>query len=305
MRKINVGILISYDYKYLPICLKQIYDYSDRICLAIDRSRLMWSGKKYAFDESFFHWIKQYDKNNKIEIYEDDFTDCSLSAMQNDERERRMIWEKMSDGTPSWHLQIDTDEYFINFKGFVDYLHNLEQEYYGKMSVTCDWITLFKKDINGFIYVDNESSHSRVHIASTDGFRFKPSKGELMIKSPFKILHQSWARSEEEVYQKIKNWGHNSDFDTERYFKFWTTVNVDNYKLIKNFHPLYGPYWKNLQYIDGSVEDTLLQLKKEILLVNLKKDIRKAKIEKILAPIIDNRMVRLVSRIIKHVRKKY
>lgn len=264
----------------------------------------MWSGKKYDFDESILDWVKEFDVDKKIEIYEDDFVDKTLSTMGNDERERKMVWEKMADEEDSWHLQIDTDEYFVDFKSFVDYLHQLEQTHTGKMSVKCNWVTLFKETREGYLYIDNKKHYETVHIASTNGFRFHPTKGELMIQSPFKILHQSWARSEEEVYQKIKNWSHNSDFDTDKYYDFWKSINGEHYKSILNFHPLYGPFWEKLSYAEGSVENSLTQLSSVIISPNPKEDIKKAKKERFLNLFKGNIIWSIGNRVMNYVRKQ-
>lgn len=53
MKKIHVGILISYDYQYAPTCIRQIYNHADRITLAIDVNRRTWNGEKYAMSKDF------------------------------------------------------------------------------------------------------------------------------------------------------------------------------------------------------------------------------------------------------------
>ena len=80
---INVGFLVSYDYKYLKSSLPLIYEDSSSITLAIDINRNTWSGSTFNIDNSFFEWIKEIDLDNKISIYEDDFYKKELSSIEN------------------------------------------------------------------------------------------------------------------------------------------------------------------------------------------------------------------------------
>lgn len=129
MKKIHVGILISYDYQYAPTCIRQIYNHADRITLAIDVNRRTWNGEKYAMSEDFLKGIKASDPERKIHIYEDDFSIPGLSAMENDTRERNMLAERMGSAEDQWHIQVDSDEYFVDFGAFVSFLHAIERKF--------------------------------------------------------------------------------------------------------------------------------------------------------------------------------
>ena len=155
MRAIHVGILLSYDYKYLPTCLSCIYDYADKITLAIDKNRLTWNGEKYEFDESFLQKVLDKDTAHKISIYEDDFAIPNLTTMQCDCRERQLLYEFMeSSDLDAWHIQIDSDEYFIDFRGFVNCLHDIEKSYTGNITVMPKLVTIFRKVENGIIIAE-------------------------------------------------------------------------------------------------------------------------------------------------------
>lgn len=168
MKKIHVGILISYDYQYAPTCIRQIYNHADRITLAIDVNRRTWNGEKYAMSEDFLKGIKASDPERKIHIYEDDFSIPGLSAMENDTRERNMLAERMGSAEDQWHIQVDSDEYFVDFGAFVSFLHAIEKKVHKPLSVWVEWVTLLKKDPDGFLYVDNASRKEMAVVATND-----------------------------------------------------------------------------------------------------------------------------------------
>jgi len=105
---IKVGFLVSYDYNYLRTSLPLVYAEADSVSLAIDKQRRTWNGGSFTIDDAFFEWLKSMDTKKKIRIYEDDFFDPNLSAIENDSRERNMLAKFMGEG--GWHVQVDADE---------------------------------------------------------------------------------------------------------------------------------------------------------------------------------------------------
>ena len=151
---IKVGILISYDYEYVYKCIEQIYQNATIIVLAIDKKRRTWKGDNYDLCDDFFVKIKEMDSEGKISIYEDDFYDPNLNVIQCDTSERNRLAQFM--GVGGWHIQIDSDEYFIDFPRFVTYLRSIE--YRGidrKLVIYARWLTLFKKSMTGYFYIEN------------------------------------------------------------------------------------------------------------------------------------------------------
>lgn len=262
MRPIHVGILISYDYQYLPLCLSRIYDSADKITLAIDKHRRTWAGKPYDFDETFLAEILANDPQNKISLYEDDFSMPNLGTMECDRRERRMLRQFMkSEEESAWHLQIDTDEYFVDFPGFVEFLHEVERNYKGNVTVMPRLATIFKLDSDGIILTKDKKDTGCFPVACYGGCRFSPAPDDIEIKCDFKVLHQSWGRSEDEIKYKISNWGHNADFDTDAYFEFWKSINRFNAPYITDCHPLSPKCgWNRLVFEPGDINQVLTRL---------------------------------------------
>lgn len=305
-RPIHVGILVSYDYKYLPICLEQIYDCADKITLAIDKNRRTWAGNPFDFDDSFIAGILKRDIAGKISVYEDDFAVTGLGAMECEKRERRMLRDYMeSEQQDAWHLQIDTDEYFVDFKSFVEFLHEIDMVYSGNITVYAKWQTLYKLDSDGVFIALDSGTCGYFPVASIGGCRFSPAKNEIAVMADFAVLHQSWGRDAEEIRYKISNWGHNADFDTDAYFEFWKSVNRYNAPYIRDCHPLGRECgWNYLKFEEGGIVDTLHRLKGSDIAVDHQPVsclIRQSVRRKRLMAIKSSRFVRLIKPFIKHV----
>ncbi|MDQ6812661.1 MAG: hypothetical protein M3040_02805, partial [Bacteroidota bacterium] len=211
---INVGYLISYDFEFVFLSIKEVYEYADKIYLAVDINRRTWAGNSFSFPDSFFSKIRAIDESNKIVLYQDDFYVSSNTPMQNETRERIMLAEKMGVG---WCVQLDADEYIFNFGQVAKYLRknnflikNVEKNpvlFQGSL------ITLFKILNDGILYIENDERFNFI----TNSPEFTSARNNKKIEPHFtniKVIHQSWARTSDEVLLKIKNWGHRDDFDT-------------------------------------------------------------------------------------------
>lgn len=251
--KIKVGFLISYDYRYLFAAMPMVYDYVDEIILSFDSKRLTWSGEKWELPDDFFEMVKAIDVSNKVQFFESQFYLPEFSPIENETRQRNLISEMM--GENCWKLQVDVDEYFIDFENVAKFLKRhdyfLSKPQYNAINLRANWVTLFKQTPNGFLYIDNHEHFSfatnRVgkHVFGRD----LTSIDNREIKTNFVAVHQSWAREPEEIWQKINNWGHKNDFDTKKYFDFWCGVNEDNYVNFVDLHPFHPKCWPRLQFI--------------------------------------------------------
>jgi len=247
--QVNVGFLVSYDYQYLKQSIPLVYQDADRIVLALDKDSRTWNGNTFEIAAEFFDWIKEFDKDGKIEFYRDDFYDPSLTTIQNDTRERTMLAEYMGKG--NWYIQLDADELFVNFKGFVAYL-KAHPEYLinpekNKVQIFLFFVNLFKKLPDGYLYVKSPFETGTV---ATNFIGYKNARISKFRKLylPFFIVHNTWARENEEIYFKLNNWGHNKDFNVEEYFSFWKNINKDNYESLRNVHPVAPEKWKSLGF---------------------------------------------------------
>jgi hypothetical protein len=160
-----------------------------------------------------------------------------------------MLAKKMGKGLC---LQIDVDEYHVNFKGLVHYLKQHEKKLTSskKYQICIPSVDLFKVFDDGVLCISDFSmfNSGSNHPEFTMG---RKCKNQQKLYVPFYFIHQSWGRTANDLYLKLKNWGHNEDFDVDTYFSFWKSITKQNYKDHKNFHPLNGKSWKKLEYIEG------------------------------------------------------
>ena len=169
--------------------------------------------------------------------------------MENEVRERNMLLKKMGRG---WLFQLDSDEYLYDFKSITEKLRAKKYliKFNKLLPVTLSgyWIILFKKNKDGFFQISNKTKFNFItNFPKYTGAR--KNKNFVNINIENLAFHQAYAREEEEIYQKIKNWGHKDDFDTDKFFAFWKTINIENYKSIKNFHPEIPSLWSHLEFI--------------------------------------------------------
>jgi hypothetical protein len=250
MEKIKVGFLISYDFILLKNALPQVYEYSDSIFLAIDRDRKTWNGADFTIDDSFFDWINEIDVDNKIEIYEDQFYIENLTTMECEVRERKMLSKKM--GIGNWLIQLDADEYFLNFKEFTTFLKNnnkyVKPSYKKEIQISAYLVNIYKFVEDGFLYVDEPTRC----LTATNKPNYKVGRNtrKRIIYTNNLILHETLSRSEEELEMKLKNWGHKNELNSQFLAK-WKIASKENFMDLKDVFYIEPEKWKSLNYVVG------------------------------------------------------
>lgn len=252
MKKIQVGFLMSYDYKLLKNSIPRVYHDADSIVVALDKNLRTWSGGKFEIEDSFFLWLKSIDTENKISIYKEDFYDPELNAMENEVKERKMLASKM--GIGNWIIQLDSDEYFVDFKKFTEelrlrnkYLDNPEDN---QIQIAGYYINLYKYTDDGILYV----SKPRNQKFATNYPDYKTGRNtkQQVIYIPSIVIHECLSRTEAEIRTKFTNWGHSHQVDIEKFLEKWRKVNLSNYNEFEDFFYLEPEIWKKLNYVKGN-----------------------------------------------------
>lgn len=254
MSIIKVGFLIAYDYEFVKNSLPLVYDHVAEIIFAVDIDRKTWAGSDFVIPDEFWQWVAKVDTENKVTIYQDNFYIPELSQMECDTRERNMLGEKM--GICDWYIQIDTDEYFLDFGAFINKLKNYKTTV--PTTVRCSVAVLFKQTESGFLFVNNsvETLCFATNNPKYDLARENQSGNEYLFWGDL-VLHQSWARSPQEIRTKLNNWGHNTDFNIESYYNLWNAADEFNCYCLKNFHPATPETWPELLPVQGSIAEIL------------------------------------------------
>ena len=273
MVSIKVGFLISYDYEFVKISLPRVYNHVSEIYFAVDIEGKTWSGQDFDINHEFWIWINEFDTQRKITIYRDKFYIPGLSSIECDTRERNMLSKRM--GHCDWYIQIDSDEYFVDFGAFVKKLKDFKP--LGPTTVACRVATLFKQVNTGYLVVGD--SIERLNFATNnpiyDIARINNS-GNAYTYWDDLVIHQSWARITEEINLKLRNWGHKDDFNVDSFFNLWVAIDEHNYYALKGFHPLDEATWPKLEFISGDI-DQLLASQELYLLFNQKPSLSKRK----------------------------
>lgn len=258
---INVGYLISYDYAFIFTSIKQIYNEADHIVICYDADSKTWSGNHIHIPESFFTEIKKIDNQNKITFYKDTFYIAGLQPMELDTRQRNMMAKKM--GKSGWYIQIDGDEYAYDFKVLAEFLRKnkylLAHPKQNPINFQVNFVTLFKQNEDGF-FVISPFVEKCMLITNYPVYEYARliRKGRTL-PLDFFLIHQSWARKESEIIEKINNWGHKNDFDTAKFLDQWKQLSSQNYQEFNNFHPLESSHWQELSFFPAkNIEEFIL-----------------------------------------------
>jgi hypothetical protein len=256
--KIQVGYLVSYDYELLKNSIPTVYSESDSVYLAIDSNRKTWKGQTIEIKEDFFKWIDDFDTQKKIVIYEEEFYIQGLTAMECEIRERKMLAHKM--GIGNWLIQLDSDEYFYDFRKFVSFLktkNHLLINPENKIVQICGFkINLYKYVDEGVLYVDKLDKF----MIATNYPNYKIGRHAKCrsIYTDSVALHDCLSRSREDLVQKIENWGHNDEINKNEFMNKWDSVSISNYKQIRGFFYLDPMHWKTLEFMKGNSLQELL-----------------------------------------------
>lgn len=248
MKKIQVGFLMSYDYEKLKKSIPAVYQDADTIFIAIDEELRTWAGQKFDVDQRFFEWLSEFDIDNKIELYKDNFYVPELSAIQNDTRERHLLSLKM--GVGNWLIQVDSDEYFLDFKKFVQSIRRydsfLDNPEKNPIQIAGFLINIYKYLDDGLLYVDQPT---KVMLATNyPNYKVARKTKERIIYTDNVLLHECLSRTEDELRYKFSNWGHNDEIN-ESFFDKWRIANKDNFKEVTDVFYLDPWKWKKLGYL--------------------------------------------------------
>ncbi|MEM5539551.1 hypothetical protein [Olleya sp. AS48] len=247
MKNIVVGFLMSYDYEKLKLSIPPVYEQADKIYLALDHKQRTWKGETFDVDPTFFEWLSNFDKHNKIEIYKDNFFVPELNAIQNDTRERHMLSIKM--GIGNWLVQVDSDEIFIDFTQFVRTLrqhdHFLDKPKKNPVQIAGFLINIYKYLEDGMLYVDQPT---KVMLATNyPNYKYARNSKERVIYTNNVLLHECLSRDEASLKFKLDNWGHSHELN-DQFFPKWQKADKNNYKELKNLFYLDPEIWKSLGY---------------------------------------------------------
>lgn len=236
---ISVISLISYDAEYLPESIKAYYPYVNEIVLGLDKDRITWSNNKFTFDEDkLWSELQKIDKDDKIKVVEHNFHESKI-PLENDNFERNYL---KSQCTYDWILSIDADEVLVSPKSFFYKFCPIVAPYRQKVDIAMTWLLPMKEFENDFLVIANPDHRwfkgdTQAVMSSKDKtFTYcRWTENRRVIPSPLCSVHWSFCRTEENLLQKLSNFGHSDKTASDPFLNNWRIVNLDNYEALTNF----------------------------------------------------------------------
>ena len=178
-----------------------------------------------------------------------------FTTMQCEVRQRKMLSEKM--GIGNWLIQLDADEYFLDFKAFIDTLRQydsyLKQPKNNQIQFSTFLVNIYKQVEGGFLYIDEATKC----MTATNYPSYKTGRNtkKRIIYTKHLMFHETLSRDEKELEFKFNNWGHKGE--TNPFFmEKWKSASKDNYKDLTDLFYLEPHKWKKLNYAKG---ETILE----------------------------------------------
>lgn len=240
---LSVVMPLAYDWRMALESLRRCYGIADEVVVGLDAQRISWAGRLYAFQERAFRAaLKRLDPAGKIRVVEGVFHGLPHPG-DNETAERNALSLACREG--NWVVQIDADELMLNPAAFRAWLLAQPME----RQVLAQWFTVYKTLGRTALVIDGGDRWTSVATCRRGAYVEHRATGAWKLRSPLKLLHFSWGRSEVELRQKLSNWGHAKDFDTAAFLRRWKSVTLKNYAAVKDFHPLGPELWPRLRAV--------------------------------------------------------
>ena len=182
-----------------------------------------------------------------------------LSAIENDNRERHMLSLKM--GIGNWLIQVDSDEYFLDFKKFVKDLRKydsfLDNPEKNRIQIAAFLINMFKYTDDGLLYVDKVTRG--LMATNYPDYKVARNTRQRIIYTPNVLWHETLSRTSEEIEYKFKNWGHNDEVNVDAFMQKWKLVNKSNYKEMRGFFYIEPEKWNRLEFVSGNTINEIIK----------------------------------------------
>jgi hypothetical protein len=267
--------ILAADPAWIEASVLSYYDHVDRIVVSFDENRTSWTGTPLGVDECLAR-LRAIDRDSKMEYCPGHYARLDHKPMDNETYQRQCAL-KVAGQDADWVLQLDTDEILPDGAGFVRRL----REEIPVESDAVDWPmrTFFQKTKEGkFLEVASLTRRQvsaypgpvavrpravLAHARQIEGKRWRydirtcdtdPAAGTRpvhgVIPQDDAIIHLSWVRSDQEIEDKLRSWGHNGGFDWRRYMNHVWRVAPRRWRFTFRFHPFEPAWWPALRSVD-------------------------------------------------------
>jgi hypothetical protein len=244
--RVNAYVLAA-DPAYLAASVQSYYALADRIVVSFDESHKGWSGHPVDVPQSL-NELAAIDVHNKLDLRAGRFSDPARPAMEGETKQRQAALEIASEGA-DWVLQLDGDEVLPDLERFAATVESAHAGGYPALEYPARW--LYAKAVDGtWLELSRRwwgvaagypgpvavRAGSRLKLArqiglpayrvdfrsvNTDPWRRADEPVHETVDEDQGILHFSWVRSEEELWDKARVSGHSTDFNWAAAIKTW------------------------------------------------------------------------------------
>jgi hypothetical protein len=229
---------LAYDWRMALQAIQAYWPIADEVILGLDNECKTWSGNPFEIDlDELDHALRRLlaVRHTAIRLVQGDFH-SHPNPKHNEQQERLAC---TSAALPhGWIVSVDADELILNPQDFRSSLLACAPT----TNPHGNFLTVFKAFGDELLVIDPTEG---IPLASTKPCETRVTGEPVVMVRTFGV-HHAWSRSEEELWQKLTNWGHRDDFDTAAYFAFWKGVTLENYGEVKDFHPICPGLWKRL-----------------------------------------------------------
>jgi len=223
--KVAACICVYNETHLLKACLKQFPEWVDQILVLV--SRYPWKGAGSN---------KQHETHDLLKSVKDERVKWQIVNCKNEQDQRNLGIGILNEY--DWVITLDADEYFTS-KGWEEIRENMED--WGSCNLlVAKMRTYWKTSDYRWDPGDTHMPTIAVRPKTTSFFDKRQVTEILQRQVRPDLYHFSWVRTDEEVYQKVQNYMHASDFDGMAWYgNIWKAWSEDKANEMKNLRP-YG-----------------------------------------------------------------
>jgi hypothetical protein len=238
--------------KWIMRNLENAYPHVDKIYLM--HSELPWGynpNARIKYSNNFdLDLIKQSPYMDKITIIEGDWLD--------DTSQRNFCLQRAKKDGIDFLMVHDADEFYFHddFDKLINIVKTNEQYDVFDVNLYAFWKS-FKYVLidpqKGRIGGTNQTIVNLHRVDKYDYIRNTYTNNRLVVPEIMQF-HGSYVLTDEEVYEKIKTWGHTNDFDADKWYnEVWLLWTLES----RNLHPVWPWCWDHCEIFDGALPEVI------------------------------------------------
>jgi hypothetical protein len=260
-RGVTLIMPVAYDFRMATASIDAVAPYVDHVIIGSDKDSITWAGNWFndagpSGRGSMLEWYRAIQASHspgKVHGLRESFYDADKNPLENETAERCWLAAKAGHEAPpgDWLLSLDADETLLNPEALPDFLATADRRVQWS-AATMEVVKVF--EIYGKALIVDPMGINYVPILTTArSFNCARFTGQDNQPSPLRLIHQSFGRSDQDLTQKLRNWGHANETNAPALLTWWRalTPDRDTWGKVKDFRPYASsPVWPALKLID-------------------------------------------------------